>query len=271
MQRPPETPDDRSVLDVHALSLHGHGPNQDHDQFAVADIAKSMRLHASSLSVDDATRVHGDSQGHVFLLIDRLTDSRLRPRTVSAVDRLVDYFVNDLPWTHLTRGDAEDVGRALEEAVRDCRAELHALEGATNDLSLTLAFVDWPELYVVRLGEGRAVLVRGRQAIDVAAGEPHDPAPCVEHRSLEHDDVLVVLNGAVGGTADVLGTHLRVGERGTAEALCSELLRGELDEDRTAIVARFVPPTSLRAAERSAPPDRLAAHARPPVRHSRAS
>jgi protein phosphatase len=42
--------------------------NQDH--FLIADLNKSMRVHATSLTLDDETRVYGGSQGKLLIVAD---------------------------------------------------------------------------------------------------------------------------------------------------------------------------------------------------------
>jgi protein phosphatase len=243
-------------IDVHGLSIQADGPGGGRDHFAVGTLNKSMRLHQSSLSIDDDSRVHGHNQGHVFVVA---TGTDARRSAGFAVDHMLRYFLDEMPWHHL-EDDVAEVEEALERALRDCGG---AFEGGERlgDRAMTLAFVFWPDLYVAQLGPAGCYLGRQRSLAALEAPGEGTRGPSVRHVRLRPGDVLALVTA---GTAEALdrerlATLLRRDE--PAEGLCGHVLAAAEGRagDRTAVVVRFLPQERPGVAASGGPLQPLAA------------
>ncbi len=278
-------------IDVHGLSIRGDGHRKNHDHFAIASLSKSMRLHQSNLTLDDESLVHGHSQGHLFLVADGISDGPAPDRASgAAVDSVVSYFLNEMPWYHLADGSPEDVTLALEDALHNAQDEL--LESfASKDrrkpgTTLTLAFVFWPNLYIAHVGDSRCYLNRSGTLRQLTTDHCQDDRTAAEAKAAAH--VEHRLWNALGGKRAILKPevrHVRLlpGDRlalvtdgvtqanpkaelrtilercDSAEDACDRLMDGSGQDDRTAIVARFLPPEGIESlAEEAVPSPHLA-------------
>jgi len=274
-------------LDVHGLSLKGEEHDANHDHFAIATLNKSMRLHQSNLTIDDESRVHGHSQGHLFLVADGVGGGPQPARASStAVDSIVRYFLNEMPWYHFADGGPEAIIEALEDALENAQDELFRLSSEHSGLgtTLTLALVFWPDLYIAHVGDSRCYLDRDgmlsllttdhtlasvrrrvggevttaseRTLWNAVGGSGAELHPEVRHIQLEAGDVLaLVTDGVTQGEPARRLEALRRDE--SAEDVCERIVRDSGADDRTAIVVKFLPHEDDRAelVEGSTPPE----------------
>ncbi len=271
-------------VDVHGVSLQGLSHESNHDRFAVADLAKSMRMHHTNLTLQGEREVLRENQGHVFLVADGVS-GRPSPAEASssAARSVVEYLLHELPWSSFADGEPEEVVSGLQEAFHNTQDELirEAQTGSVGLAStLTLAFVAWPHLYIGHVGGSRAYLVRGGQtrrltrpskpasklastfskrsvrAGNAVGGASHALHLQVEHVRLALGDTLVLV------TDGVLESHAperllsSLTARSNAEECCDELVGSPGPDDRTAIVARFLPnePRTVSADSGTTPP-----------------
>ena len=272
-------------VDAHGLSIRGEDHGTNHDRFAVADLAKSLRLQHTNLAPDDARAHRREPQGQVYLVADGVSGGPA-PATASstAVRSLVEAFLHDLPWTDLISGHPADVLVTLEDAFRNVQTELQRSSWVGTQgmaTTLTLAFVRWPDLFLAHVGDSRAYLARRgsvrRLTRDHSLAEvkrelgkevaPRDEAvlwntvgghssqldPQVEHHVLQVEDTLALLTDGVVRSHgdDALHALLRAG--GPAEELCGRLVSAPGVDDRTAVVARFLSEASAPVEAAPAP------------------
>ena len=239
---------DQQQLDVYGLSLRGRAHEQNHDHFAIATLAKSIKLHQSNLAIDDESRVHGNNQGHLFLVADGISRGPAPARASgTAVDSVVQYFLNEMQWLHFGDGEPEDVTMALEDALRNAQDEL--LNSVKRDkaglgTTMTLAFVFWPHLYIAHVGDSRCYLKRDgelRQLTTDHALAAVPSQPEVRHLVLRRGDVLALVTDGVTSAGSEREFEELLDARTPAEHVCGRLVQGRGDDDRTAIVARFLP------------------------------
>lgn len=273
-------------LDVRGLSLRGSHHTRNGDRFAVATLNKSMRLHQSNLSLDDDSRLHGTSQGHLLVVTDgEHDDPDPARRSVDAVESIVHYFLDEMPWYHLVDGDPTDVTLALEDALQDCQARLARESGELGDvpeLPMTLAFVFWPDLYLAHFGGGRCFLSRDGMTCELTRSRLDDAAHRLDdadfqtrvrdrlrralrmrrsriglevtHHPLRSGDSLALVTSGVA-PARVLREFSSVLEtEPDSERACSRLVGDAGDEDKTAVVVRFVPDEGPRIPARAPRP-----------------
>lgn len=149
------------------LSDIGRKRETNEDQFLIADLSKSMVVHHTTLPVEDETRLFSDVQGQLLLVADGMgghaageVASRL---TTDAISRHVLYT---MPWFFRLHHEYEDdLEDELKAAVRQCErivdaeAESHS-ETQGMGTTVTMAYVIWPRMFIVHVGDSRCYLYR---------------------------------------------------------------------------------------------------------------
>jgi len=241
-------------LDVYGMSLRGIENERNHDHFAIATLNKSLWLRQSSLTIDDESRVHGHNQGHLFLVADGSPGSeRSAADGAGAIDCVVRYFLNEMPWLHFIDGDPVDVTAALQDALQNAQSELGAASPGGRvriGTTMTLAFVFWPDLFVAHVGSGSCYLSR-QGAVQRLTRAPvtrrfrrrHDPAllPDVGHVELEVGDAIALVTDGLADRDAEPELQALCRRDLSAERTCAQIVRGSGRDDRTAVVARFEP------------------------------
>ncbi|MEQ8851947.1 SpoIIE family protein phosphatase [Gimesia sp.] len=154
-------------MDCFGLSKIGSRQTVNQDQFLIADLEKSMRLHANSLSLDNYSRLYGNSLAKLLLVSDGMGDSgtgEFASRLVS--DDLIRYFLNEMPW--FLECDSEAALQIQQEclnAVRLCQERIESdikelPERLGMEVTLTLGYLIWPVLNIVHVGHNRCYLYR---------------------------------------------------------------------------------------------------------------
>jgi protein phosphatase len=138
------------------------------DQYLIASLSKSMQVHATSLDLDEQTRLFGASQGKLLLVADGMGGHEAGRRASSlAVNSLTTYVLNTMGWFFRLRQDDEesflgDLRAALEYCQERLRAEAERIpERHGMGTTLTMAYLVWPRLYVVHAGDSRCYVQRG--------------------------------------------------------------------------------------------------------------
>jgi protein phosphatase len=133
----------------------------------IADLNKSMRIYQTSLGLDHQTRLFGGSQGKLLLVADGMGGHASGERaSILAVDSIATYLLNTMPWFfRLDRQSESEFEEDLQEALRECQnalaAEVEAIPQRRGmGTTVTLAYIYWPRLYVVHVGDSRCYLHR---------------------------------------------------------------------------------------------------------------
>ena len=155
-------------MDCFGATHIGRMRDSNEDQFMISDIAKSMRVHQTSLSLSHHTRLFGDTQGKLLLVADGIGGHEAGERASQLViDGIVDYTLNRLHWFMF--GDCstdESFEEELKRALIDCQSRIdrevaaipsHRGMGST----LTMGYIVWPRLFIVHVGDCRCYLFRG--------------------------------------------------------------------------------------------------------------
>jgi len=155
-------------MDCFGLTDIGHKRLVNEDQFIVADLNKSMRVHQTSLGLDHQTRLFGNSQGKLLAVADGVGGHEAGERASQlAVDSVVTYVLNTLNWYFGLGADSdEDFRDELKAALQHCQTMLQRDVEATPQrrrmgTTLTMAYIIWPRIYVVHVGDSRCYLLRG--------------------------------------------------------------------------------------------------------------
>ncbi len=154
-------------MDCFGLTQSGTKQLLNQDQFLIADLEKSMRIHWSSLSLDDHSRLFGNSQGKLLLVADGMGGEDAGDQASRlATESITKYVLNTMPWfLQLDEQSDDDLHDELVEALQRCeeRVEIDVQqhpERAGMGTTLTMAYLIWPRLYIVHAGNSRCYLFR---------------------------------------------------------------------------------------------------------------
>lgn len=156
-------------MDCHGQTDIGRSRKNNEDQFLIADLNKSMRIHATSLHLEAQTRLYGGSQGKLLLVADGMGGHTAGDRASSiALDSIAHYVLNAMHWMfQLDRDPEADFIESLKNSIRhtqerildEARMQPHRKGMGTT---VTMAYLIWPRLYVVHVGDSRCYLFRNQ-------------------------------------------------------------------------------------------------------------
>jgi protein phosphatase len=271
-------------IDAFGLSDVGRKRKRNEDSFLVADLRKAMMVKTTSLSHEDQTPLLGEVRGELYVVADGM-GGHVEGRRASrlAVKTLNRYVLNTMPWFFgLDNSQQEALESELIQAVQRCQdameRELRSHEErAGMGTTLTMAYVAWPWMYVVHVGDSRCYIRRGadlhqitrddtvaqalvdegvmneREAEEssvahvlsqaIIAREGADMTPTVFRTTLSDGDTLVLCtDGLTHHVADESIAEI-LGSLDSAQAACEQLIRAANEDggtdNITVIVAKY--------------------------------
>jgi protein phosphatase len=134
------------------------------DQYLIADLNKMLVARQTSLAHD---RELGGMHGQLLLVADGMGGHAAGELASKiAIDTVTDYVLHTMDWFFRLGRHEEDLLDELQAALQRCHCEIQA-DAAENPehhgmgTTLTMAYVIWPRLYVVHVGDSRCYLLRG--------------------------------------------------------------------------------------------------------------
>jgi protein phosphatase len=203
------------TVDCYGVTDIGKKRRVNEDQFLIAELNKSMLMKQSSLSIDDETRQVGSPQGQLFLVADGMGGNAAGDRASTiAVDTVRTYVLNMMPW--FFKLDASHQGELREELktlLEECQTKIQRSAARNAErlgmgTTLTMAYVLWPNVYVVHVGDSRCYLRRGDRLEQIT--KDHTVAQqlvdggALKASEAEENRLSHVLWNALGGTDDSL-------------------------------------------------------------------
>ncbi|HTU91058.1 MAG TPA: protein phosphatase 2C domain-containing protein [Gemmataceae bacterium] len=294
----------RCKMDCAAFTDVGRVRQTNEDQFLIADLNKSMLVRQTSLFQDDHTRLFGSSQGALLLVADGMGGHAAgKQASALAVQTLEHYILNTMPWFfHLQQNQETDLQDELKSAMEACQKSIETAARARPEqrgmgTTLTMAYLLWPRLYVVHVGDSRCYLFRSPRLEQITKDQTM-AQQLAEQGVLAPEEVPQsrwshVLWSCLGGhtrqlSVEVYKAALTVGDtlllctdgltrhlsdedvlrllqrRGSAEQTCRRLVAAANDaggsDNVTVVVARFLDAHS---------PEALVAHAEEKTAHPR--
>lgn len=239
--------------------------NEDH--FLIADLTKAMHVHQTSVEVDPNDLLFRGTKGQLFIVADGVGGNLAGERASElAVQTMSNYVLNFVPWfLRLGRDDEQELTDELEHALRRCEAvvdaEAASVPGrAGMGTTLTVAYVFWPCLYVVHVGDSRCYLMR-RGTLHQVTKDHTVAQSLIDDGTLDADQAarsqwIHVLWNAIGRGEDELRPEVTKVELEPEDTLllCSDgLTKHVTDEQITEILARAEPEeeTCRRLVERA--------------------
>ncbi len=157
-------------LDCYGLTDRGKSRSTNQDQFLIADLIKTMQINDTSLQVHLHSRLSGHSQGKLLLVADGMGGHVAGERASTlALETLNHYLLNTMHWFFRLEPDRErEFELELKAALEACHASVlaeAALEPSEFGMgsTITFAYLIWPRMYVVHVGDSRCYLLRESQ------------------------------------------------------------------------------------------------------------
>lgn len=227
------------------LSDVGRVRGLNEDQFIVADLNRSMTIHASTLPVDDQTQLYSGMIGQLLVVADGISGAPgASVASQIGIGTVARYVLNTMPWflslNHDHDDDQEEELLAalleVESAVEEQAKADPEFEGMGT--TLTMAYIVWPRLYVVNVGDSRCYLLRDG-ALEQLTHDQTAAAKLVEDGTLSpeqaarsplsHILVSSIGQGLSSFRPDAYRTDLVSGDR---LLLCTDGLTSMLDDGR---------------------------------------
>jgi protein phosphatase len=278
-------------MDCCGMTDKGRVRESNEDQFLIADLNRSMLVHQTSLSQDDHTRLFGGSQGALLLVADGMGGHAAgKQASTLAVQALEHYILNTMPWFfHLQESQENDLQEELKRAMEAGHQRIQTAAAARPEqrgmgTTLTMAYILWPRLYVVHVGDSRCYLFRppklerittdqtmAQQLVErgvlkpedasesrwshvlwsCLGGHSHERSPEVYRANLTAGDTLLLCTDGLTGRLSDANVAALLAQGGTAEQTCQRLIAAANEaggqDNITVVVAHFL--EAARAAE----------------------
>jgi protein phosphatase len=206
-------------MDCFGLTDSGRKRPTNQDHFLIADLNKSMRVHATSLTLDNETRVYGGSQGKLLIVADGMGGEAAGERACTiAVDQVTTYVLNSLAWCfRLEEGSEHDFEDDLKQALESCQKSIEAAVGTHPEMksmgtTMTMVYIVWPRAFVVHVGDSRCYLLRNRQldqvTVDHTMSEIMAEAGQMSREEARHSPMGHALWNVLGGRSDELSVDV---------------------------------------------------------------
>ncbi len=227
----------------------GKSRRRNEDQFLVADLSKSMTIHSSTLPIEEETELYGGLKGQLLLVADGMGGQAGGDiASKIGVGTIAKYVLNTMPWFFSLDHEHDDDQRAellaamleCEEAV-ESEARLHP-ELAGMGTTLTIAYIVWPRLYVVHIGDSRCYLLRSGEltqlthdhtAAQALVDQGSITAEQATRSPLNHVLLHSIGQGPSSFRPEVSRTELEPGDK---VLVCTDGLTSELDDDEIAAI-----------------------------------
>lgn len=237
-------------IDCHGASNVGRHRPVNEDQFLIADLNRSMRVHQTSLGLNHQTRLFGGSQGKLLLVADGLGghESGERASTL-AVDGVANYILNAMDWFfRFNQENEQEFELELKQAFVHSQALLEAEAEAIPQrrgmaTTLTMGYFDWPKLCVAHVGDTRCYHIQGDSisclTTDHTVAQLTRVVDGENEQSLNNDDTkpLIPMDHAlwsvIGGSVASLEPQISRSELAVGDALlfCSDGLTRYVPDD----------------------------------------
>jgi protein phosphatase len=233
------------VLQCSGLSDRGKVRRLNEDQFLVAELAKAMRVSQTTLPDAESAAWSDAVVGHLLVVADGMGGvaggeiaSGLAVETVSW------YVSRTMPWFYRYQdGREEELASELRVAVEACHRTVSDTAAASKfrkmGTTLTLAYVLWPRLYVVHVGDSRCYLHRKgafhQMTRDHTLGQRAVEAGLMTPEQAEKSRMGHALWNCIGGSSSAAVTpdiYRATLEEGDELLLCTDGLTRSLTDEQ---------------------------------------
>lgn len=195
--------------DVYGATDIGLHRQVNQDQFLIGTLTKALLIHDSSGVFGDRDSILGRDSGTLILVADGVGGAVAGEQASAfAVDSVARYVLSFLPWWAALPQADDDLRVEMESAVAASEIGLRDLEHQRPEVrglgtTLTMAFIVWPTMYVVHVGDSRCYVDRNGKLEQVT--RDHTVAQqladegVIDQGDVEMSPLSSVLWNAVGG------------------------------------------------------------------------
>lgn len=176
----------RVEFDFHGASDIGKQRETNQDQFLIAQLHKVMRVAQSSFDFGNAN-ICGEPMGTLMFVADGIGGGPAGDvASRMAIEEVCRFVLNSMHWLHSEDPSpanefAKDLVTAFERTHRIVRrnADSH-FERTGMGTTLTLAYIVWPNLYVVHVGDSRCYHLQQNELICITKDQTIGQSLCDE-------------------------------------------------------------------------------------------
>jgi protein phosphatase len=213
------------------------------DQFLIAELERSMLVQQSSFAHRRGTCLLDVPQGRLLMVADGMGGYQGgEVASAVAVDVMARYAFAMMPWMLMvSRTTEREFADGLQRALQSCNERVRSVAAqrgldARMGTTLTMAYVAWPDLYVLHVGDSRCYLYRKNQVYRLT--RDHTMAQqLVENHALSQEEAAHsrfkhVLVNTIGGASERVEMEFRheTLEDGDQLLLCTDGLTGYLSD-----------------------------------------
>jgi protein phosphatase len=209
------------IADAAGATDTGRVRESNQDQYLVATLERSLLLEGSSLSTSDGTRLLDTPQARILIVADGI-GGHGGGEVASAVtiDAMAHYCFEAMPWVQRrSECSTDELSNGLREAVMKAQERVRRVakrKSLDADLgtTLTMAYVAWPELLLIHVGDSRAYLLRDdtlfRLTVDHTLAQQMVDEHMMTPGEAQTSPLSHVLVNAVGGKSDTIDVEMRL-------------------------------------------------------------
>lgn len=230
--------------DVAGMTDPGRVRSSNQDHFLIAALERSLLIEGSSFTAQSGTRLTDTPQARLLIVADGIGGhGGGEVASAVAVDAMAHYAFAAMPWVQRrSQRTQQELVDGLQEALREAQARVRRVakrKGLAENLgtTFTMAYVSWPDCYILHVGDSRAYLLRDDGLHQLTAD--HTLAQqLIDRQAMTRDDAKRsrfshVLVNAVGGSSDDLDIELHrlQLELDDQLLLCTDGLHGMLSDE----------------------------------------
>lgn len=253
-------------LDTWGCTHVGFERRENQDRFLIADLTKAVELTPTSLRESPAPRSLRKTCGQLMLVADGMGGHQGGEMASSLVaEEVAQRVLETLPWCSPARGETHDLEYELVAILEASQRRVEQAQAgnpsvATMGTTLTLAYLVWPWLHLVHVGDSRCYLLREGE-LERLTTDHNVAQRMVEDGLLEPDEVSrspyrhVLWNAIGGGSSELEPDVSRVRlARGDRLLLCSDGVTAHVPDDliRQVLVGEAGSETACRRLEQAA-------------------
>ena len=238
----------RKPIESWGMTDPGKVRSTNQDQFLIADLVKTLRIDNTSLHLDSHRRLSGDSQGKLLLVADGMGGHSAGERASElALTTINKYVLNTMHWLfRLDAGREQDFESELKAALESCDKQIREEAALVPDergmgTTVTMAYVIWPRMYVVHVGDSRCYIHRNSQiqqiTTDHTYAEQLVEAGMLTPEKAESSNWSHVLWNVVGGSDSTIQPMVYKCElaKGDTILLCTDGLTRHVSDNELAM------------------------------------
>lgn len=176
-------------MDVNGMTSQGRRRRCNEDSFLTAELTRSMRLGASTMSAPEQGALTTSVKGRLLAVADGMAYAGAGGLAGNVALRLMAEYVTRVMEWFVDEDDEDHVQEELETAFERCRKRIRrearrlGYGDQSVDAVLTVAYIVWPKLYLARVGDGEAYLYRRQRLRRLTSTHTFGPYPGDRHVS----------------------------------------------------------------------------------------